>query len=810
MLPVAKISRQIGLALTQNNVILSAPPGAGKSTRLPLDLLDSEIARQGRIIMLQPRRLAAVSIANYLAEQCGEKPGQTIGYRVRGEAAVSQSTRLEIVTEGVLTRLIQADPELAGVSLLIFDEFHERSLHADLGLALSLEVQASLRDDLRLLVMSATLNLSPLTKLLPEASQFNLEGRQFPVETHYMPTQAQQRLDLAVNRCVRHALSVHEGSILVFMPGVSEIERCVSSLSGQLDDDIDVYALHGRLTIAQQQKAIAPASSGRRKVVFATNLAQTSLTIEGISVVIDSGLEKRVTFDPQLGVSRLSTVRISQAAATQRQGRAGRLSQGTCYRLWSAEAHQRLVVHDQPQICTQDVSDAIVEAAVWGSRLDALPMLDVSPHQSLLESRLQQQGVLDQKNRITPKGKQLHQTGVGLRIAPLVLWAMQQDSALKALACAVIVTLETGTRLGLGNSADITQRLTALQRQPATGAAQRLYSQWLKKMSVSGPQEWPLEYLAEVLCQVSDIQLARQRQAGNFTLSKGAGAFIEREHPLANASWLLVAETLKTDRADQRIVLAQAISEGEVKTLFADKVIEVQQCEWVNDAISCLRIRKVDQLVIQRQTLPKASQQQLADLWKRRLIDTGVAQWPIDSHGLQILIRMRLMQAIHDQWPDMSDAGLIDRMDDWLMPFLSDQHQWSVLQNLDWRTLLLNQLDWQQQQRLEQYFPEKVTIPTGRDVRLDYLPDGQVLLAVKIQEMYGLTKGPTVANGQRPVTLSLLSPAGRPLQTTADLEGFWQGSYRQVQKEMKGRYPKHYWPDDPAQATPTNKTKKNM
>ncbi|MFC7005966.1 ATP-dependent helicase HrpB [Bowmanella sp. JS7-9] len=812
MLPVAEIYPQLQQALQSGNVILAAPPGAGKSTYLPLMLLQNNVFAGQKILMLQPRRLAARSIAGYLASQLGESLGKRIGYRVRGETKVSKDTQLEIVTEGILTRMLQSDPELSGVGLVIFDEFHERSLHADLGLAFTLEVQQGLRDDLRILVMSATLDAQQLHKLMPDAEVLSSEGRSYPVYELYVNDNSQRPVAAKIADVVNRALQEQSGNVLAFLPGSGEIRQCAQLLQECVSADIQIMPLYADLDRASQDGAIAPPAPGMRKVVLATNIAETSLTIDGIRVVVDSGLEKQAAFDPVRQMTRLSTVRISQASATQRAGRAGRLCEGVCYRMWPQEQQSRLVSHHLPQIASSDLVQPVMEALAWGTPLMQLPLLDKPPKPLLdvAHAQLALRGAMDDNDKLTSLGRELHKLGTEPAIGAMLLFAKTFSNAHLALACALATILENPAafrRAGVS----VSRCLQQLRQQPS-GMAGRQYQQWLARFHLDADLHWPEQDCALLLAAANPQWVAKGRGFGRFVLACGAGAKLDEQDTLAHENLLVVAGLLDTGKADVLITLAEPLALASLQQHMPHLITDETVCQWQGEQIRSTRQTRLGKIVLNEQALNRPGPEQLAELWRERLHSLTAEALPLDDNARGLLQRMRLFASLglDDTFPSMDDAVLMAQADQWLLPYLHDKTQWRDLAGLNWTELLMSRLSWQQQTAFQQALPDAFPIPTGRNAKLDYRANGQVYLSVRMQEMYGQATSPVLANGRIAVIVELLSPAGRPLQTTADLAGFWQGSYREVQKEMKGRYPKHFWPDNPATAQATAKTKKNM
>lgn len=812
--PVSAVLNDVIEALGRApQVLLHAPTGAGKSTWLPLKLLESG-AVQGRIILLEPRRLAAKAVAWRLAEQLGETPGATVGYRMRAESRVSSQTRIEVVTEGVLTRMLQRDAELTGVALVILDEFHERSLQADLALALLLDVQQGLRDDLTLLIMSATLDNTRLAALLPQAESLVSEGRAYPVMRHYAPLGGQERLEEGVARQIRRVLADESGSVLVFLPGVAEIKRVAEPLSQSVADHVDICPLYGALTLAEQQKAILPALPGRRKVVLATNIAETSLTIEGIRLVIDSGLERVARFDVKSGLTKLVTQRISQASMTQRAGRAGRLEPGLCVHLCAKEQAERAAAQSSPEILNSDLSSVWLELLQWGCQsADALQWLDMPPLPALQAAQrlLGQLNVLDEGGKLTAAGRQIAQFGIEPRLAALLHNAAQEDEDTQATACLLAALLEDPPRQGGPNLETWLYRPTSAWRQRAS----QLMSRIARKGCV-----WrePRDHraLPGLLAQAYPDRIAQRRSAdGRYQLACGLGARVALDEPMAAHAWLIVPTLMLTEgaqSADARITLALPVDIEALTVHYPALVQEQNLVHWDEEkgTLRASRSQRIGCLTLRQQPLTKPSDAALQQALLNWVREQGIAalNWEMDAQQLRIRLACARRWMPEQAWPEMDDEALLATLDIWLLPSLSGVRDLRALRQIDLYDALMRLLDWPTRQRLEKALPRFYTAPGGSHLPLRYDEEQPPALAVRMQEMFGEHENPTVADGRIAVVLELLSPAHRPLQITRDLAAFWQGAYLDVQKEMKGRYPKHPWPDDPANATPTRRTKK--
>jgi ATP-dependent helicase HrpB len=814
-LPIVSVLPALFAAIDSHaSVILQAPPGAGKSTLLPLELVRQN-RLPGRIIMLEPRRLAARNIAGFLARQLGEPVGERIGLRVRGESRTSARTRLEIVTEGVLTRMLQQDPELAGVSLVIFDEFHERSLHADTALAFAIESQQGLRDDLKLLIMSATLDGMALEALLPGAPVIRSEGRGFPIDYHYRPINRQQWLEPQVGAVVLEALASHVGSALVFLPGQGEIERLALWLEGRLPDDVRLAPLYGRLDMAAQQAAIEPAPAGRRKLVLTTNVAETSLTIEGIHMVIDSGLERRASFDLKSGVTRLETRQIARASATQRAGRAGRLGPGVCYRLWSGEVQERLAEQSPPDILTQELTGLLLDAAQWGAKVESLPLLDMPPAAAVASAQrlLVSLGAMtpEGEQQLTPAGRAMAAFGTHPRLARMLLRARALEAegltGIVADAAFLVALLEEDLRGSERLCVLFHRRLGALRQGAArwferlgirSGASQRqAQGQWLGLLCALA---WP-------------DRIGKLRSGSRYQLSGGVSCDLVEGHPCQGQGALIAIEMGQNDRGS-RIFIAEPVELDELARQLPELVSERQWFDWDEreERVRAERQQVIGELVLSQRPLTELSDEQKGRCLLQGIRRKGLHVLPWDEHSEGLLARLRCARdwLPDDGWPAMDDESLLARLEEWLLPALSGMTRLEQLKRLNLNDILRQSLPWPLPKRLDEALPSHFTAPTGSRVRIRYQPGQAPVIPVRIQEMFGQGTTPCVADGRVALVVELLSPAQRPLQITADLAAFWAGSYELVKKEMKGRYPRHYWPDNPLEAMPTRVTKKKM
>ncbi|WP_034460882.1 ATP-dependent helicase HrpB [Buttiauxella noackiae] len=805
-LPVAAVLPDILNAL-QNapQVLLSAPTGAGKSTWLPLQIL-RQANLGGRILLLEPRRLAARNVAQRLAELLGEKPGETVGYRMRAETCVGPNTQLEVVTEGILTRMIQHDPELSGVALVILDEFHERSLQADLALALLLDVQQGLRDDLKLLVMSATLDNARLQQCLPLAPVISSEGRAFPVERRYNPLSTHQRFDEAVAIAVANLLREESGSLLLFLPGVSEIQRVLQQLQDRVTSDVQLCPLYGALPLSEQRKAILPAANGSRKVVLATNIAETSLTIEGIRLVVDCAQERVARFDVRTGLTRLITQRISQASMIQRAGRAGRLEPGICLHLTSAEQAERASLQSEPEILQSDLSGLLLDLMQWGCQepgqltwLDAPPVVNLAAARTLLR----QLNALDEQNKLTPVGQKMANLGNEPRLAAMLVNAKDADQ--QATASRLVAILEEPPR---GQDCDLRNAFSRRQDN-----WQQRSSQLLKRLNSHGG-EVDFNLAASLMAQSFPDRIARRRgQDGRYQLANGMGAMLNQDDPLTRYEWLLAPLLLQgSNTPDARILQAIPLDIESLTLQCPALLTESDTVEWdeTQGTLKAFRRTQIGKLVLKVQPLAKPSEDELHQAMLNGIREKGLSVLSWSAHAQQL--RTRLVCAAkwlpELKWPDVSDEALLRDLDRWLLPELHGVHSWRALKNIDVTWALQNLIDWNARVRLDSALPTHYTVPTGSQIVIRYDDENPPVLAVRMQEMFGEAQTPVIAEGRVPLVLELLSPAQRPLQITRDLTAFWNGAYREVQKEMKGRYPKHVWPDSPADALPTRRTKK--
>ncbi|WP_417257031.1 ATP-dependent helicase HrpB [Celeribacter halophilus] len=796
-LPIDDVLDALTTALqAEGRAVLMAPPGAGKTTRVPLALLP---VIKGRIVMLEPRRLAARTAAERMAQTLGERAGETVGYRIRGEAKLSKATRIEVVTEGILTRMLQTDPELSGIGAVIFDEFHERSLNADLGLALTWEVRHALRDDLALVVMSATLDAAPVAALLDDAPVIRSEGRAFPVETRWLdaPVPKKQRLEQASADLVVKAVSEAEGSALVFLPGEGEIRRVQSLLEGRVPADCAIRPLFGAMKFADQRAAIAPTQSGR-KIVLATSIAETSLTIEDIRIVVDAGRARRARFDPASGMSRLVTERASKAEAEQRRGRAGRVSTGICYRLWTKGEEGALHAFAPAEIETADLTGLALELALWGASESDLAFLTPPPAGPLSEARslLENLGALEADGRITAHGKALAAKPLHPRLAHMLQTAGAQAADLAALLN------ERDPLRGAG--VDLTLRIRALTSpgNADRGTLERI-KQEAKRLRKGLPDAPPLS-LGEMaaLAYPDRIGLRRPGDQPRYLLSGGKGAVMPETDNLAGARLIVVTDTDGAAR-DARIRQAAQISESELRGLYGDQIHWVDICDWDKRErrVTARRREMFGALVLDDRQWKDAPAEAIA---RGALVGLRQIGLPWSAAAKRFAARVRLMGA---DYPDMSEDALLETLEDWLLPYLKGAKTEAQLRALDITEALRAMLDWDQMQRLDREVPGSFESPVGRKLPIDYSGEHPEVTG-RLQEFFGTTRHPTVGPNHVPLKVVLTSPAQRPVQVTMDLPNFWKTSYADVRKDMRGRYPRHPWPEDPTEADPTLRAKR--
>ena len=812
-LPVDEALPRLKAALeARSGVVLVAPPGAGKTTRVPLALLDAPWLGAAKIVMQEPRRLAARAAARRMAASLGETVGETVGYRVRFDTKVGPRTRIEVVTDGLFLRLLQADPALENVGCVIFDELHERGLDSDLSFALTREAQSALRPDLRIVAMSATLDPGPVAARLGGAEIVESQGRMFPVETRYLDREPMGRIEDTVASAVRRALGEEDGSALVFLPGVGEIRRVEERLrAASLGQEIDIAPLYGDLSPAEQDRAIAPSLAGRRKVVLATSIAETSLTIEGVRIVIDGGLMRVPKFSPRTGMERLETVRVSQASADQRRGRAGRLSPGVCYRLWAEETQRGLLPFTPPEILDTDLASLALELAAWGvADATTLPWLTPPPPALLATARalLADLSAIDAASSITPHGRAMVRIGLHPRLAHLIVRGRELGQGRIAALLVAILGERDFLRLPAGQrDADLRHRVDIALSGRRDGTLRMIQEAARRLMPRDGRDEAPdLAMTGALLALAYPDRIGRRRPgaAGRYLLSGGRGAALPEGDPLGNEEFLVVAD-LDGSAQDSRIFLAAPITSDDIEELHGDRIVEERVVRWNarDGAVLARRRRRLGALVLEDKPLavPDTEEMRVAMLEGVRQLGLAALPW---SDELRSLRQRTAFLQHHDKiWPDLSDAALLASIEDWLGPFLDGVSRRDHLARIDLSSALRARLPHSAQRQLDQLAPTHIEVPSGSRIAIDYSDPAEPALAVRLQEMFGLTDTPRIAGARVPLTVHLLSPARRPVQVTRDLASFWATGYKSVKAELKGRYPRHYWPDDPLIAEPT-------
>jgi len=843
---------------THNRLVLQAPPGAGKTTAVPIALLDQNWLGDMQIIMLEPRRLAARNAAARMAFLLNEKVGETVGYQIRQDNCFSNKTKILVVTEGILTRKLQADPELKKTALVIFDEFHERNLHADLSLALCLQSQQILREDLKILVMSATLNTDAVATLLDNAPIIQSEGRSFPVENKYLEkvisqhnTNPQQQLMINLTNTVKKFIHEHEGNCLVFLPGVKEINLLSKQIKQILETEsiknILIAPLHGSLNKQQQDLAIvSPKDKTMRKIVLATNIAETSITIEGISCVIDSGLERMLDYNPVSGMNRLNTRAISQDSAVQRSGRAGRLSAGVCYRMWTAEQQSRLLKHASAEILHSDLSSLVLELANWGvTQVNEMQWMDLPPISAIEQAKklLQQLSAIDDQGKINAHGRDMLRLGTHPRLAHMMLAALKLDQAYHACLIASLLTEKDVFQANADKSADIHDRLNVLvhgssnhhgidrqQCKRIIQTADDFFKRVKHCSKATLNKETPDNNVSGVLLAYAYPDRIAKRRNGNearYLLSNGKGAFIPPYFQHHLHEYLVVAN-LDAKQGEACIYLAADISAEQLQEYFIDNIQHEETVEWNESAqrVEAKQTKRIGKIILQESILHDVKNTETQDAIQQCLMQAvrntklECLNWNAKANSLKQRVQfinhhLNNNPAVKKQFaeqplPDFSEQTLSDTLDEWLQPYLNNENSLKQCFKLDLYSLLLNQLSWEQQQLIKQLAPERISVPSGSAVNIDYSDPVQPVLAVRLQEVFGLYDTPTLLNGQCKLMMHLLSPARHPMQVTQDLNSFWQTTYHDVKKDLRGKYKRHYWPDDPFTAQATSKTKKQM
>ena len=839
-LPIEAIKTQFCQTLSEHDtLVLSAPPGAGKSTCLPLWLLDLSVLSDQKIYLLQPRRLAVKNIATYLASQLNEKVGETVGYRLRNETKVSQSTRLEVITEGILTQIIQNDAELTGCGLVVFDEYHERSLHGDLAFALTRDVQQGLRNDLKILLMSATLDIDNLVKALPDAKSLSSEGKCFPVDIIYDPPVNSHRWRDHALGVIKNKARSHQGSILVFLPGVADIRFVAQALSDSIADDLLLCPLFGDLTLKQQQQAIEPCSKGLRKLVLATNIAETSLTIEGVNLVIDCGLEKIALYDSASLMDKLVQKKIAKASAIQRAGRAGRLMAGQCLRLYAKDEFERRPDQSVNEIAQADLLPTLIEAARWGvNSLIDLPLLEfpatIKEQQAWQE--LRSLAIVDKKNKLTQHGEKVAQFSCHPRFAHMIISAQsvskRHDEKLSFLACVLAALLEERDIFSGDQSrfdCDIAHRVSklALSFSKPYGALVNIIKQVknlakrvrLSNVDLLARSSLPSESIGLLLAYAYPERVAKARGSlGDFVCANGKGVTLDEQDVLAGENFLVIADLMQSKNV-LRVRLAASIDVSQIEQIFSEQIIEQEVAVFddVSGKIIARLQTKLSALILQETISNKSlSTETISTMWCNLITRKGLNFLNWQAKDLALKARWQWLTRYFPQYEltDINDQALLVNLSDWFSPFVGEIKSKAKLTKLDISAMLLSQLDYQQQQILKQAAPNVFVGPTGRHCPITYSKEKSPKVSMPMQELYGSTQTPQVGgvNGQKgiPLLLELLSPAQRPIQVTQDLAQFWAGSYKVVQKDMKSQYPRHFWPDDPVNAEPTNKTKRHL
>ena len=799
--PVDDIIPDLKAALNSRpSAILVAEPGAGKTTRVPLALLDEAWLKGKKIVMLEPRRLAARAAASRMAQTLNEKLGETVGYTVRLERKVSTATRIEVVTEGILLRRLQQDAELSDIGLVIFDEFHERNLDGDLSLALCLDVQRGLRDDLKFLIMSATLDTEKLSVFLDDAPILNAKGRMFTVATKYLEKTTRQTLVADSVRAIHQALREVKGSLLVFLPGEGEIRRVEQALLGDIPSNADVRPLYGAMSLADQDAAIKPSEPGRRKIVLATTIAETSLTIDGVEAVIDTGFKRSPRFDPASGMTALETVRVSQASAEQRKGRAGRVGPGICYRLWPESEMRALLAHDDPEIRIADLMPLALELAAWGSQ--DVPWLEAPPAAAFAQAQdiLKQLGATDSADKITTHGKSMANLPLHPRLSHMVIAGKALGAGGLATQVAAMISERDG--LARDTSADIETRLMHV-RGPAR-ERMNLVAKQIKDLAGIKDDRGEIAHGVLLALAYPDRIAQRRGSLGRFRMASGAGAIVAEHDPLAKADWIAIG-LLDGSQIDAKVRLAALITRTEIETHFKEQIVETSGVFWDGKAnlVSASRSLKLGALVLEERPLTAPEPELVATAMTDGVKAMGLASLPWSEPAKMFRSRINFLgRMLPDTgWPDFSDAALLAGLYHWLKPYLSGMSRKSHLERLDMLAILRGMVPHEKLSRLEKLAPARIEVPGGGHYQIDYDVEGDPVLRVRLQEMFGLKSAPQIADGRARLKIELLSPGGKPVAITQSLETFWVNAYPDVRKDLRGRYPKHLWPEDPLTAT---------
>ncbi|MCX6144974.1 MAG: ATP-dependent helicase HrpB [Ignavibacteriales bacterium] len=815
-LPVEDVVPELIKALAGSRcVVLSAPPGAGKTTHIPLTLFDTPWLEGKKILMLEPRRLAARRAAEYMAQQLGEGVGRTVGYRIRGDAVVSDDTRLEVVTEGILTRMLHAHPDLPGVGLVIFDEFHERSIYADLGLAFALDVQKHLREDLRLLVMSATLDGVAVASLLGDAPVIESHGAAFPVETKYARFSAEKPLEIRVADVVSRALAANEGDVLVFLPGMREIRRTEEDLWKKLSDDEVVHVLHGDLPRSVQDLALTPDKEGKRKVILSTSIAETSLTIDGVRIVVDSGFVRTARFDQRRGMSGLVTIPVSRAVADQRRGRAGRQSAGICYRLWTEPEHAQLPDYPVPEIRVADLAHVALDFASWGTPTgEGLLFLDPPPaaHLAYAQEVLRRLGAMTDDGRLTPHGRAMAALPIHPRLAHMIIKGEQLGFGASACELAAVLEERDSLLSGTNKDVDLTARIDAVRKSNSrkTGVSERVTSQTRRLMEMIGAINVDKggDAVGLLLALAYPERIARKRpgRSGSYQLSGGGVAALPAGSLLARSEYLAIAD-LDAGSETARIYLATTVRQNELESAFASEIVVEKEIEWSasEKRVKARHLRKLGDVILREEPL-ELEGEEVVKVLAEGVRRAGLRCLPWDKDAEHFRARVQWARGLMAELPDLSDEALEASIAEWLGPFLEGMWTLQHLQRLRLAEILRSRLSQHDLREIERLAPSHLQVPTGSRIAVEYSASGQPALSVKLQELFGLTETPRVGGGTTPVTIHLLSPAGRPLAVTQDLHSFWQNTYPEIRKQLRARYPKHPWPENPLTATPTRRT----